>query len=202
MAENIKYAVDTVDVPLSDKSIKKYRELSESLWEIQGFDPEGPYREAECIPIIAPTHEITEGGIYETVITDAADSLFQELLENLETSLAINAIHCNILRCLLVRVKKGCQIYPHVDLTFNGIHTEAYRMQIVRSSDKPFVKMLEKTSGEEVGLAPEIGLLRRVPNGVLQAEENIGLDDNIHLLLYTQPKSGQESLKELVSGWR
>lgn len=195
-SKNPKDSVDSVQVPLPEQSRKKYRELSESLWEIQSFDPFGPYREAECIPIIAPTVEVTEGAKYRTYMTNAADVVFTDLLERLEASLALSANHCEILRCLLVRVKKGCQIYPHVDHTFDGIDHRLYRMQIVRSSEKPFYKQFNRHSKQELHFAPELNMLHKIPPDTLVAEENLGLNDNIHLLIYTQPKTGHQALQE------
>jgi hypothetical protein len=190
--------VDNSVVPIQDKSIKKYRELSESLWEIQQFDPSGPFREAECIPLVTPSSEITENATYQKHITAGADAVFQKLLENLELALSQAAIHSDILRCVLIRVKKGCKIYPHIDTTFPDLNVIIYRMQLVSSSKEPFVRTLTK-KGKELYYSPEIGILDRIPTEALQAEENIGLNDNIHLLVYTQPSTGHEALK-IVSG--
>lgn len=187
-------AVDHAVIPVHEKSIKKYRELSESLWEIQQFDPSGPFREAECIPIVTPSAEITENATYRKHITEGADSVFQKLLEDLETALAQAAIHSDILRCVLIRVKKGCKIYPHIDTTFSNLNVVIYRMQLVSSSKKPFVRVLTK-KGREKFYSPPIGELVRIPNDALQEEENVGLNDNIHLLVYTQPSIGHKALK-------
>lgn len=189
-------------VPITDKSIKLYRELSEDVWTIQEFDQEGPYREAEVIPIVAPTQEITEEGKYRTYITDAADQTFQHLLESLEATLSLHGEHCEILRCILVRVKRGCKIYPHIDETFGDLSVKQYRMQIVKSSNEPFFNLCNRTTGEDTFIAPRVKELREVPFGSLVAEENMGLDDNIHMLAYVQPKTGQQALKEVVAGWR
>lgn len=195
-SKTLKERITSVHVPLPEQSTKKYRELSESLWEIQTFDPNGPYREAECIPIIAPTLEITESAKFRTYMTNAADAVFTDLLERLEAALALSVVHCEILRCLLVRVKKGCQIYPHVDTTFDGAQVHLHRMQIVSSSEKPFYRQFNKVTKEEMHISPDINMLYSIAPNSLMAEENVGLNDNIHLLLYTQPKTGHQALKE------
>jgi hypothetical protein len=83
-----------------------------------------------------------------------------------------------------------------VDHTFDGIDHRLYRMQIVRSSEKPFYKQFNRHSKQELHFAPELNMLHKIPPDTLVAEENLGLNDNIHLLIYTQPKTGHQALQE------
>lgn len=77
-----------------------------------------------------------------------------------------------------------------------GAQVHLHRMQIVSSSTKPFYRQFNRVTGKDVYESPELHMLYSINPNSLVAEKNVGLNDNIHLLLYTQPKTGHQALKE------
>jgi hypothetical protein len=189
--------VSFCQVPLPPEATKKFRELSESFWELQEFaSPQ--FAEAEVIPLLTPTGELDDEGAYKVLMTEAVDAPFEKLLDALETVFQVKSIFGSILRCVLVRVKSGKKIYPHIDNTFLGTDHEIYRMQIVSASEKPFYQFTG--SGGEINEgSPHNNELMRIPRGAIQQESNPGLNDNIHALVYFQRQTASEELAKMVA---
>ena len=184
-------------VPLPPEATRKFRELSESFWEIQEFaSPQ--FAEAEVIPLLTPTGELDDEGAYRVLMTDAVDAPFEKLLDSLETIFQVKSIFGTILRCVLVRVKSGKRIYPHIDDTFLGTDHEIYRMQIVSASEQHFYQFTD-SSGETYKGSPHENELMLIPQGSVQQEENPGLNDNIHAIIYFQRTTATEELEKVVS---
>ena len=189
--------VSFCQVPLPPEATRKFRELSESFWEIQEFaSPQ--FAEAEVIPLLTPTGELDDEGAYRVLMTDAVDAPFEKLLDSLETIFQVKSIFGTILRCVLVRVKSGKRIYPHIDDTFLGTDHEIYRMQIVNASEQPFYQFTD-SSGETYKGSPHVNELMLIPQGSVQQEENPGLNDNIHAIIYFQRTTATEELEKVVS---
>jgi hypothetical protein len=189
--------VSFCQVPLPPEATKKFRELSESFWELQEFaSPQ--FAEAEVIPLLTPTGELDDEGAYKVLMTEAVDAPFEKLLDALETVFQVKSIFGSILRCVLVRVKSGKKIYPHIDNTFLGTDHEIYRMQIVSASEKPFYQFTG--SGGEINEgSPHNNELMRIPRGAIQQESNPGLNDNIHAIVYFQRQTASEELTKMVA---
>lgn len=189
--------VSFCQVPLPPEATRKFRELSESFWEIQEFaSPQ--FAEAEVIPLLTPTGELDDEGAYRVLMTDAVDAPFEKLLDSLETIFQVKSIFGTILRCVLVRVKSGKRIYPHIDDTFLGTDHEIYRMQIVSASEQHFYQFTD-SSGETYKGSPHENELMLIPQGSVQQEENPGLNDNIHAIIYFQRTTATEELEKVVS---
>ena len=131
---------------------------------------------------------------FKVNMTDALELPFETLLARVEGSLNLSGVYGQVLRALLVRVKSRKQIYPHIDETFSDLDCELYRMQIYRSNDDSFLKV------DDLEICPEVGSLLRIQKGSVVSEENTGLNDNIHLMLYFKRKSASKVLAEEVAG--
>lgn len=187
-------AINFISVPLSDKIIKRFRELSEDLWIVNKFNA-GPFAEAEVIPLIASAGEIDDEGAFKTYATHAITSDFEELLGNLEFTLAVSVNKASILRAIMVRLKSGKKISKHIDDTFRGVPHEIYRCQIVGGSTLSFYD--EKTELPTVSLAQEEKTAIHIQSGTIQSEENSSLSDSIHLILYMQARMPDEIQRNL-----
>ena len=184
-------------VPVPPSVTKRFRELSEDFWSIQ--QPTSPqFAETETIPLVAPTGELNNEGIYDTFMTEAVNVAVDDLLSRIELNFQLNGVFGKMLRCVLIRVKTGKQIYPHIDDTFLGTEHEIYRMQMVSSSDKPFWNYAHTSWGFERNESPVVNEMVRIPHRALQSEANIGLNDNIHALVYFQRHSATDELKKLT----
>ena len=184
-------------VPVPPSVTKKFRELSEDFWSIQ--QPTSPqFAETETIPLVAPTGELTDEGVYSTFMTEAVNVAVDDLLSRIEINFQLNGVFGKMLRCVLIRVKAGKQIYPHIDDTFLGTEHEIYRMQMVSSSDKPFWNYASIDLGWEINESPTVNEMVRIPPRALQSEANIGLNDNIHALVYFQRNSATDELQKLT----
>lgn len=189
--------VSFCQVPLPPEITKKFRELSESFWELQEFaSPQ--FAEAEVIPLLTPTGELDDEGAYRVLMTEAVDAPFEKLLDALETVFQVKSIFGSILRCVLVRVKSGKRIHPHIDNTFLGTDHEIYRMQIVSASEKPFFQFTG-SGGEIHEGSPHNNELMRIPRGAVQQESNPGLNDSIHAIVYFQRHTANEELAKMVA---
>lgn len=189
--------VSFCQVPLPPEATRKFRELSESFWELQEFaSPQ--FAEAEVIPLLTPTGELDDEGAYRVLMTSAVDAPFAKLLDSLETVFQIKSVFGKVLRCVLVRVKSGRRIYPHIDDTFLGTDHEIYRMQIVSASEKPFYQFTESNGATFKG-SPHENELMLIPRGSVQEESNPGLNDNIHAIIYFQRTTATEELAKVVS---
>ena len=130
---------------------------------------------------------------FKVNMTDAVELPFETLLARAEGSLNLGGVYGQVLRALLVRVKSRKKIYPHIDNTFSDLDCELYRMQIYKSNDEKFLKV------DDLEICPEVGILLRIPKGSVVSEENTGLNDNIHLMLYFKRKSASKVLAEEVA---
>lgn len=190
--------VSLCQVPLPPETTRKFRELSESFWELQEFaSPQ--FAEAEVIPLLTPTGELDDEGAYRVLMTDAVDAPFEKFLDSLETIFQIKSIFGTILRCVLVRVRSGKRIYPHIDDTFLGTDHEIYRMQIVNASEQPFYQFVCPNGTTFFKGSPHENELMLIPHGSVQQEENPGLNDNIHAIIYFQRTTATEELEKVVS---
>ena len=169
---------------IPEEEIRKFRELKENLWEIQQFGP-GPFEEVEALPLICPDFEMSSDQIK---FTEALDLPFKTFLYRAESALNFQGIHGQILRALLVRVKSRKSIKPHKDVTFPDLNCKMWRMQVYRSNEEDFLKV------DDLKFSPMPGILYEIPRGSVISEENTGLNDNIHLLLYFKEQSASEIL--------
>ena len=186
--------IDSLGGHVPEEEIRKFRELKESFWELQEFGS-GPFQEAEPLPLIFPDFEMDiNSARFKVNMTDALELPFETLLARVEGSLNLSGVYGQVLRALLVRVKSRKQIYPHIDETFSDLDCELYRMQIYRSNDDSFLKV------DDLEICPEVGSLLRIQKGSVVSEENTGLNDNIHLMLYFKRKSASKVLAEEVAG--
>lgn len=187
-------AINFIGVPLSDRIIKRFRELSEDLWTVNKFNA-GPFSEAEVIPLIASAGEIDDEGAFKTYATHAVTSDFEELLGNLEFTLAFSVNKASILRAIMVRLKAGKKIPKHIDDTFLGIPHEIYRCQIVGGSSLSFYD--KETGLLYARLIQEEKTAIHIQGGTIQSEENNSLADSIHLILYMQARMPDEIQRNL-----
>ncbi len=193
----LKETVTACQVPERPEITRRFRELSEDFWRIQKFDS-SQFAEAEAIPLITPSGELEDEGIYKTFMTNAVSTDVSTLMNSIETTFQTSSIFGAILRCILVRVKSGKKIYPHIDDTFLGTDHEIYRMQLVSSTDKPFWTMTDSLGNKQC-LSPVIYEMRRLPHRLIQSEENPGLNDNIHALIYIQRVTATQELAKLTA---
>ena len=169
---------------IPEEEVRKFRELKEKLWEIQQFGP-GPFEEAEALPLICPDFEMS----YDQVkFTEALDLPFKTFLYRAESALNLNGVHGQILRAVLVRVKSRKSIKKHKDVTFPDADCQVWRMQVYKSNDEDFLQV------DDEKFSPMPGILYEIPRGAVVSEENTGLNDNIHLLLYLKSQSASEIL--------
>ena len=189
--------VSVCQVPERPKITRRFRELSEDFWSVQQFSSP-QFAEAEVIPLIAPSGELTDEGAYRTFMTDAVSTDVSTLMDSIETTFNLSSIFCSILRCVLVRVKSGKKIYPHIDDTFLGTDHEIYRMQLVSSTDKPFWTLRDEL-GNDLCVNPTRYEMKRLGQSIIQSEENPGLNDNIHALIYIQRVTATQELDRLTA---
>ena len=185
--------LDTCVIPIDDELIRRFRELSEDLWDINKFNSE-QFEQAEVIPLVASAAEIDDEGAFKTATTEAVTSDFEKLLGNIEFTMSLSVNQASILRAAMVRVKSKCKIKPHIDDTFTGIPHSIYRCQLVGDMDLTWTYDL----GIEDKFTPEAKRAIFVPPGTIQEEENRGLNDSIHLILYMQPRIADDVMKTLV----
>ena len=180
--------MNSISGHIPEEEIRKFRELKESLWEIQQFG-DGPLEEADALPLVCSHLEMSsENAAGKVTITEALDLPFEKFLQRVDQTLNFNGVHGRIIRALLVRVKSRKQIYPHRDATFSDLDCDLYRMQVYKSNDSDFLNI------DDLKISPEVGTLYEIPKGSVISEENTGLNDNIHLLLYFKRQSGSEVL--------
>lgn len=186
----------STQVPVDPKITRKFREMSESLWEVQHLiSPQ--FSEVESLPLVTPSGELADDITYNVHYTEAVNVAVSTLMNRIETYFQLRGLFGTILRCVLIRVKSGKQIYPHIDDTFLGTPHDIYRMQLVSSSDKEWWSYTDRL-GMEKKLSPVVNQMRPIPKGSIQSEENVGLNDNIHALIYLQRTSAAQELKKLT----
>ena len=189
--------VSSCQVPERPEITRRFRELSEDFWAIQQFvAPQ--FTEAEVIPLITPSEELEDKGVYKTFMTNAVSADVATLMDSIETTFQLSSIFGVILRCVLVRVKSGKKIYPHIDDTFLGTDHEIYRMQLVSSTDTPFWKYMDG-AGTERCISPPLYEMRKLNKEGVQSETNPGLNDNIHVLIYLQRVTATQELATLTA---
>ena len=191
------WAIPTsTQVPVDPKITRKFREMSESLWEVQQLiSPQ--FAEVESLPLVTPSDELVDDITYNVHYTEAVTVAVSTLMKRIETYFQMRGMFGSILRCVLIRVKSGKQIYPHIDDTFLGIPHDIYRMQLVSSSNKDWWSYTDE-HGREIKTSPVVNQMKPIPKGSIQSEENVGLNDNIHALIYLQRTSAKEELRKLT----
>lgn len=199
---NLNLAHSQVSVPLDDRTVKKFRELSEDFWERQEF-VSGAFAQAEVLPVLTPSGEVSDEGIFETLLTEAVDCPFAKFLDDLETAFMFSLGFGRLLRVILVRVKPGSRVGPYIDDTFKGIDHAVYRMQIVKPSKKGDYHVVLRDPPEDGYTVcedgdPELNIACLHYDGVVCEEWNDGLNDGIHALIYIQRTDPSEDVKEAV----
>ena len=183
--------LDTCALQIDDELIRRFRELSESLWEVNGFNSE-QFAQAEVIPLVASAAEIDDEGAFKAATTEAVTADFEKLLGDIEFTMSLSVTKASLLRAIMVRVKSRCKIKPHIDDTFTGIPHATYRCQLSGET--------QLTWTDEFGVekfSPEAKRAVFVPPGTIQEEENTGLNDSIHVIFYMQDKEPSEVAKRL-----
>lgn len=193
-------SLNTCVLAIDDELIRRFRELSEDLWSINKFNAD-QFKEAEVIPLVASAAEIDDEGAFRTVTTEAVSSDFERLLGNIEFVMALSINQASLLRSVMIRVKSKCKIKPHIDDTFAGIPHSVYRCQLSGDISLNWTSDL----GGSHSFIPEVKRAVYVPPGTIQEEENLGLNDSIHLIMYMQNKVADNAMKTLAEkqrlGW-
>jgi uncharacterized RmlC-like cupin family protein len=184
--------LDVFTLPVDDELVRRFKELSESLWEVNGFNS-GQFAQAEVIPLVASAAEIDDEGAFRAATTEAVTADFEKLLGDIEFTMSLSVAKASFLRAIMVRVKSRCKIKPHIDDTFTGIPHAIYRCQL---SGKTQLQWTDDVGVEK--FSPKAKQAVYVPPGMIQEEENTGLNDSIHVIFYMQDKVAGDIAKELL----
>lgn len=186
--------VESFYAPIDDSLIRKFRELSEDLWEINQFNSP-QFSEAEVIPLVASAAEIDDEGRFKAATTQAVTSDFEKLLGDIEFTMSLSTNNSSLLRAVMVRLKPKCKIYPFIDSTFSGIPHSLYRCQL---SGESKITLYDEDLVKVKSFSSKVKRFYYMYENCITSEENEGLNDSIFLLCYMQPRIVDEKAKKLV----